>query len=152
MKPLFIVSAIVSLMFLAACTIPGGTTTGSNASSAELSISSQTSNVATGSGVQVTTPAPNTIVTSPLTVTGQAPGPWYFEASFPVTLLDANGNIVAQSTAEAQGDWMTTAMVPFIASLTFTTPASSTGTLVLEKDNPSGEPQNAGSMSVPVQF
>lgn len=46
---------------------------------------------------------------------------------------------------------MTTDFVPFQATLTFET-ASQNGTLVLEKDNPSGEPQNDASLSVPVRF
>jgi ABC-type Fe3+-hydroxamate transport system substrate-binding protein len=95
--------------------------------------------------------APGDTVTSPLTVTGEASG-WYFEASFPVRLLDGNGNEIAVAPAQAQDDWMTTDFVPYSATLTFTTPATATGTLVLEKDNPSGEPANAESVMIPVTF
>lgn len=95
-------------------------------------------------------PLPGSVVTSPLTITGQARG-WYFEASFPVRLLDSAANEIAITPAQAQGDWMTTGFVPFQATLTFET-ASQNGTLVLEKDNPSGEPQNDASLSVPVRF
>src|SRR4051812_32842409 len=41
--------------------------------------------------IQVNAPKPNDLVKSPLTVTGKARGTWYFEASFPVRLEDANG-------------------------------------------------------------
>jgi hypothetical protein len=103
--------------------------------------------------IQVTSPAPNQTVASPLTVTGRARGPWYFEASFPVKLLDSNNNVLAQGIAEAQGDWMTTDFVPFSATLTgFTPPVGTTGTLVLEKSNASGDPQYDASISVPVNF
>ena len=102
--------------------------------------------------IQVTQPQPNDTVTSPLTVTGQAVGGWYFEASFPVRLLDGNGNEIAVAPAQAQGNWMTPSLVPFSVTLTFATPATSTGTLVLQKDNPSGEPQFDASIFVPVQF
>ena len=104
------------------------------------------------SNITVTNPQPNTQVTSPLTISGQAKGSWYFEASFPIKLYDANNILIAQTTGAAQGNWQTTNFVPFTATLTFTTPSTATGTLVLEKDNPSGEPQNADSVSIPVTF
>ncbi len=91
-------------------------------------------------------------VASPLTVTGKARGSWYFEASFPVQLLDANGKLVANGAAQAQGDWMTTNFVPYKITLTFEPPATATGTLVLKKDNPSGLPQNEDEMRLPVRF
>ena len=102
--------------------------------------------------IQVSSPQANQVVTSPLVVTGQARGPWYFEASFPVRLLDANGKVLAATTARAQSDWMTTDFVPFKATLTFDAPSTPTGTLVLANDNPSGLPANADSRSVPIRF
>ena len=102
--------------------------------------------------IQVDAPAPNAQVTSPLTVTGRARGTWYFEASFPVKLLDGNGNELVIAPAQAQSDWMTTDFVPFSVTLTFATPPTPTGTLVLMKDNPSGEPQFDASVSIPVTF
>lgn len=102
--------------------------------------------------IRVNNPKPNETITSPLTVTGEARGTWYFEASFPVKLLDANGKVLAQVGAEAQGDWMTENFVPFRAFLTFPPPTTSRGTLVLEKDNPSGLPQNADEVRIPVKF
>jgi len=54
--------------------------------------------------------------------------------------------------AQAQGDWMTTEFVPFEAVLEFAVPQTEFGTLILEKDNPSGLPQNADSISIPVRF
>jgi len=102
--------------------------------------------------IHVTAPVANQRVMSPLTVTGEARGSWYFEASFPVKLLDGNGNVLVQTHADAQGDWMTNEFVPFKAVLTFSKPLTRTGTLVLEKDNPSDLPQNAASVTIPVQF
>ena len=103
------------------------------------------------SDVIVDSPLADAIVTSPLTVTGKARGTWYFEASFPVRLLDDQGNELAAVPAQAQGDWMTEQHVPFIATITFTTTAE-TGTLVLQKDNPSGLPEYDASVSIPVRF
>ncbi len=102
--------------------------------------------------IKITLPTPNSTVKTPLLVTGQARGTWYFEASFPVKIYDANGNLLGATVAQAQSDWMTTNFVPFKATLNFTTPTTSTGTLVLEKDNPSGLPQNDDSLVVPIRF
>jgi len=100
----------------------------------------------------VFSPLQNQTVTSPLTITGQARGNWYFEASFPVKLLDANNKVLVQAPAQAQGEWMTTDYVPFSVTLTFAKPTTSTGTLVLEKDNPSGLPEHANELRIPVKF
>lgn len=102
--------------------------------------------------IDVATPHEGDVVSSPLTVRGEARGAWYFEAQFPVRLLDADGRVLASAPAHATGDWMTDQMVPFEATLTFDRPAAVTGTLVLEKDNPSDLPQNADSRSIPVRF
>lgn len=102
--------------------------------------------------IKIDSPRPNTLVTSPLEVTGQARGTWYFEANFPVKLLDADGNVLAQIPAQAQADWMTEEFVPFKATLEFEMPTTATGTLILEKDNPSGLPEYNDSLIVPVKF
>ncbi len=94
---------------------------------------------------------PGDIVASPLTITGKAKG-WYFEASFPVEVLDANGKVLAIGPAQAQSDWMTSEFVPFKITLTFAPPATATGTIVFRKDNPSGLPQHDDEMRLPVRF
>ena len=102
--------------------------------------------------IQVTSPGAGATVSSPLVVTGRARGTWYFEASFPVKLLDGNGNQIAIAPAQAQGEWMTEDFVPFSVTLTYTKPATPNGTLILQKDNPSGEPQFDAFISIPVNF
>lgn len=102
--------------------------------------------------IRVTTPLPDTIVQSPLTVTGTARGNWYFEASFPVELIDANGKQLAIKPAQAQGEWMTTEFVPFSVTLIFPKPTTATGTLILRKDNPSGLLEHEDSISILVRF
>ncbi len=102
--------------------------------------------------VVVNQPARGALVSSPLTVTGLARGSWFFEATFPVELRDATGKRLAQGTAATDEYWMTTGFVPFSATLTFAKPKTETGTLVLSKDNPSGEPQNDARFEVPVKF
>ncbi len=114
--------------------------------------------VVTSERVRVTSPLPNTFVTSPLTVTGEAAG-WYFEGSFPVTLVNWDGLIIAEGVATAQGDWMTSEFVPFVATLTFTSPYKDgdqdfmkRGAIILKKDNPSGLPENDESKEISVSF
>ena len=101
--------------------------------------------------LQVDAPLPNMQATSPLTVTGKARGSWYFEASFPIKLYDANNKLIAQLPAQAQSDWMTTEYVPFSATLFFTSDTA-TGTLVLQNDNPSGLPENQKELKIPLVF
>ena len=100
----------------------------------------------------VTAPQPDEVVLSPLQVSGQAYGSWYFEASFPIELRDANGNLVAQTIAQAQSDWMVEDFVPFTATLTFSQPQTPDGTLILKKDNPSGLSEFEQQIEVPVRF
>lgn len=102
--------------------------------------------------IRVDAPSANALVKSPLTVRGQARGTWYFEASFPVRLLDASGTELAVTPAQAQGDWMTEDFVPFEAVLLFSAPETETGILVLQNDNPSGLPENAKEVRIPVRF
>jgi hypothetical protein len=91
-------------------------------------------------------------VSSPLLIKGEARGFWFFEAVFPVKLLDGNGNLISQGLAQAKGEWMTEDFVPFEATLEFQMPKTEKGTLVLEKDNPSGLPQNSDELRIPVYF
>ena len=102
--------------------------------------------------IRVSTPAANSTVRSPLTVRGEARGPWFFEASFPVKLLDASGQLLVQAPAQAEGEWMTESFVPFSVTLTFEVPQSGSGTLVLERSNASGLPEHAAEVRIPVQF
>lgn len=100
----------------------------------------------------VSNPRPSDVVKSPLEIKGEARGTWFFEASFPIKLLDKNGNELGTAIAQAKSDWMTTEFVPFEATLEFPTPSIEKGTLILEKDNPSGLLQNADQLIIPVRF
>ena len=102
--------------------------------------------------IRVTTPLPDEIVVSPLSVTGMARGNWFFEASFPVRILDADGRELGVTPAIALEEWMTTDFVPFEARLSFATSTTETGIMVLEKDNPSGLPEHADERRIPVRF
>lgn len=102
--------------------------------------------------IRVGYPRPNQIVVSPLMITGEARGTWFFEASFPVILKDANGQIIASGIAQAKSDWMTENFVPFEAKLEFARPQTSTGVLILRKDNPSGLPEHDDFLEMPVNL
>jgi len=111
--------------------------------------------------IQVDYPKANDAITSPVTITGKARGNWYFEASFPVVLVDWDGLIIGQGIATAKVDpddsvgagWMTTEFVLFEAKLEFKKPTyKNTGTLILKKDNPSGLPANDAALEIPVLF
>lgn len=103
--------------------------------------------------IRVTSPQKNEVIKSPLEITGEARGPWFFEASFPIQLVDDKGNLIIESFAEAQGNWMTENFVPFVSKLEFSVPTGITnGELILKKDNPSGLPENDAEIRIPVRF
>jgi immunoglobulin-like protein involved in spore germination len=103
--------------------------------------------------VLVESPPRGALITSPVRVTGKARGSWYFEAEFPIRVLDAQGDMIGTGVARAEGDWQTSSYVPFEASIVFrASPTDSTGFLVIEKSNPSGRFQDAAESRVPVRF
>lgn len=103
--------------------------------------------------IHVSNPQPNREIASPLVVTGEARGSWYFEATFPLALVDWDGLIIAEGYAEAKGEWMTENFVPFEGKLMFKAPAyKNYGTLILWKSNPSGLPEHDDALEIPVLF
>ncbi|MCB9802663.1 hypothetical protein H6761_01410 [Candidatus Nomurabacteria bacterium] len=92
-------------------------------------------------------------ITSPLTISGQARGTWFFESSFPVSLVNWDGLIIAQGIAQAKGDWMTEDFVPFTVNLEFSKPDyKNNGALIFQKDNPSGLPEHDDALEIPIYF
>jgi len=102
--------------------------------------------------IRIFNPRPNTFVKSPIKITGEARGYWFFEASFPVEILDSNGERVFLGFATAQDEWMTENFVPFVAEVSFPKPSTQSGTLILHRDNPSGLPENDDRLIVPINF
>ncbi len=100
--------------------------------------------------IVVDSPLSEGTVGARFSIIGKARGSWFFEASFPIQALDTTGKVIAQSVAQASGDWMTTNFVPFSATIEI--PASYVGeiTLVLKKDNPSDLRENDASISFSV--
>lgn len=103
--------------------------------------------------IVVESPRANAQVASPIVIKGKARGSWFFEATFPVTLTNWDGLIIAEGYAKAQGEWMTTDYVPFTANLSYTLAPETPyrrGFLILKKNNASGEPQFDNSIEIPV--
>ncbi len=96
--------------------------------------------------------APGDEIQSPLTITGQAKGGWFFEASFPIILVDSIRKPITQTLARATKEWMTDAFVPFTATLKFNASQTDVGELVFKRDNPSGLPENDAEVRVEVKY
>jgi hypothetical protein len=105
--------------------------------------------------ILVRNPKPLAAISSPLNVSGVARSGWFFEGSFPVTVTDWNGLIIGEGFVTAQGDWMTTEFVPFTGEIVFTVATDTPyrrGTVIFQKDNPSGLPENDDALEIPVNF
>ncbi len=109
--------------------------------------------------IKITQPAPMTEISSPLPLSGDAVGYWFFEASAPVMLVNWDGLIIAEGYITAEGDWMTTEFVPFAGSLEFESPYKAgdpdfmkRGAIIFKRDNPSDLPENDDAIEIPIEF
>lgn len=100
--------------------------------------------------IVIASPKPDEILGSIIDISGRARGLWYFEASFPIEIVDGTGAVIGQGIGTAQGEWMTEEFVPFTSTITLTTPYTGSATLILKKDNPSGESSRDASVSIPI--
>ncbi len=120
----------------------------------EIEIITQYSN-ASADDIIVSNPLENSAISSPLTISGQARGTWFFEARADVELLNWDGSQVANGYIETLGPWTTEDFVDFEGSLTFTSPnntINNTGVLIIKNANPSGDAIRDKSIAIPVQF
>ncbi len=105
--------------------------------------------------VTISLPQKDETITSPLTITGSAPGNWFFEATAPVVLTDWDGRIIAQHYVQAKGEWMTTDSVEFEGTLEFSPPENlhrQNGTLILQRHNASDMTELDAAVEIPVLF
>ncbi len=103
--------------------------------------------------IQVSLPFPGAVTGKEFSVRGKARGYWFFEASFPVILLDKDGKELAVGLASpepAGTEWMTTEFVNFKADLVVPQTYIGPATLIIKNDNPSGLPENEKSVSFPI--
>jgi len=96
-------------------------------------------------------------ISSPLAVTGFAKGNWFFEASFPIVIVDWDGRIIGRGIATAKDDWMTERFVRFEGEITFEKPAgaeerSRRGAAIFRRDNPSDLPENDAALEISIYF
>ncbi len=107
--------------------------------------------------INVSYPQNGDEISSPLTITGEARGFWFFEGDFPIILTDWDGRIIAEGYATAKGEWMTEDFVEFEGVIEFIKPEhigefSERGSLILQKDNPSGLPENDDAREITIYF
>jgi Immunoglobulin-like domain of bacterial spore germination len=103
--------------------------------------------------IHVVAPSAGDVVSSPIEVSGQALGNWFFEAQAPVSVLDLNGALLGRGTIRTSDDWSSGELVNFSGSINFTlTTGSTAGVLLLENDNPSGQASTSRYLAVPIVF
>ncbi len=100
--------------------------------------------------IVVDVPTPGASVGKSFTVSGKARGGWYLEASFPLEVLSSTGTQLLIQPVQAQGEWMTPEFVPFSSMISIPAWYTGAATLILHNDNPSGMPENAASISIPI--
>jgi len=105
-----------------------------------------------GDEIRVKNPAQNQKIFSPIKITGEAKGTWYFEGTFNAELFDSNNTSLGSAQVAAKGDWMSESFVPFEGILSFSSPTTKHGILVIKKDNPSGLSRNEKKLVIPVSF
>lgn len=100
--------------------------------------------------ITVDLPYPEAVTGKIFSVTGKARGEWFFEASFPIEILDEGGRSLVRTHAQAEGEWMTENFVPFKGDVVI--PATYTGkaTIILKKDNPSGMIEKEAYLAFPI--
>ena len=99
--------------------------------------------------IRILSPLPGSIVPPNFALTGEARGPWFFEASFPIEIVDPNGTRILMMPVQAGAEWMTTEFVPFSTQVSvpgYRGPA----TLILHRDNASGLPEHDARVSFPI--
>lgn len=117
--------------------------------------------------IRLDEPAAGDLMTSPVRLSGEAVGPWYFEGSFPVSVVAQDGTVLGQGFVSAQAEWMVDGLVPFTGEVEFEAPAGGSRdqasadeqgqaasalpvTLVLARDNPSDLPEHDAALHVMV--
>ena len=100
--------------------------------------------------ITVETPAEAEQVSTPLTVTGEARGTWFFEGDFPIHLLTEEGDILESHFATAQDEWMTEDFVPFEGEIAFTVEEETSAVLRLERDNPAEKEELDMHLDIPL--
>lgn len=102
--------------------------------------------------IHVTSPSPNSVVKSPLSIVGEAKGTWYLNGNFSFSIIDDNGAILANGIIQAKKSQTTGSFIPFESSVTFTAPTTKTGIIILSSTNSWGPEENNSRTVIPVKF
>ncbi len=104
--------------------------------------------------IKTTEPKPNTLVTSPFRVTGEAVGGWYYADQLMVRLEDDKGKILFLKPFKALESTKTDSFVPFTGAVVFTKAEATTsaGKLVIERTNTEFNDGELGPLVIPVMF
>jgi hypothetical protein len=107
--------------------------------------------------VDVNFPAENQAVSSPVSISGQVRGTWFFEGSFPVEVYDDSNELLGSGTAQfvpsaEEPEWMTKDFVNFSGSIKFLNTSATSGYILFKKDNPSGLTENDESFKLSIKF
>ena len=145
-----IIAVLVWFLFATPISKPATQSATSTPMTTTTTTTTSTSTAPLDTEVTVSSPKPGATVSHTITVTGQAPGAWFFEAQFPLLVKDSNNETVASEPAHAQGDWESTGEVTFTDSIVVDPSFHGPATLVLLRDNPSGLPENDDSVTVPI--
>ncbi|MBC7837004.1 hypothetical protein H7X87_04510 [Acetobacteraceae bacterium] len=136
-----------------ATTTPDGSSTNNNGTSGGTTGGSNITKAGITDLITVDVPTVGSKIVSPIMILGSARGTWYFEGSFPIEIRNETGALIGEGHAEAQGEWMTDNFVQFTSTIMFQTqPEGRSGSVVLKKDNPSGNPERDQSVIVPITF
>lgn len=127
--------------------IPGGTAAAASAGAPAYRYAN-----ASADDIFVISPKPGDAVSSTILIKGYARGGWYFEGVFPVEVRGSNGLALGSGAAKAVGDWTSDSFVGFSAQIALKSLAAGRVTIVLKKDNPSGDPSKDASVSIPVMI
>lgn len=102
--------------------------------------------------IRVELPTPGAVTGKEFTIRGEARGSWFFEASFPIEILDQSGEVITTvlGTPRDGAEWMTSQFVPFSAQVSLPSTYMGPATIVLIRDNASGLPEHDRSMAFPI--
>lgn len=178
MEPIFIVFACMKKMLSISCIAVGllfagcgngepveelspvtgsgtSTSTGENMQAHNMSGSGQTEQeniLLSEDMIRVASPLPNATVERQMQISGQA-RTWYFEGSFPISIIDNNQVLLYEGSIKADGDWMTTDFVPFDETIMLSVePTAAAGKIIFTKANPSDLPEHDAHFELPVIF
>jgi len=92
-------------------------------------------------------------ISSPLMISGQARGTWFFEANMSAVLTNWDGEIIAESPITTEDEWTTEEFVNFSGEIEFETPQyGKVGHLIIQAANPSDLPENDRALEILVEF